>query len=65
MTGGDLAAFNALSGLGTQRKGIKSVWYPEWELYMMGQVQEALLKKTSVKAAIKASAVEALRLAKA
>jgi multiple sugar transport system substrate-binding protein len=65
MTGGDVAAFNALSGLGKQRKGIKSVWYPEWELYMMGQVQEALLKRTTVKAAIKASAGEALRLAKA
>jgi multiple sugar transport system substrate-binding protein len=65
MTGGDTAAFNALSGLGRQRKGIKSIWYPEWELFMMAQVQEALLKKITVKAAIKASAAEARRLAAA
>jgi multiple sugar transport system substrate-binding protein len=61
---GDTAAFNMLSKLGRQRKGIKSKWYPEWEPFMMSQVQEALIKKTSVKSALAASAAEARRLAK-
>ena len=62
---GDTADFNTLSRLGRQRKGIKTTWYPEWEQFMMSQFQEALIKKTSVKAAIAASATEARRLARA
>lgn len=64
MNVGDTGDFNALSKLGRQRKGIKTTWYPEWEQFMMSQVQEALIKKTTVKAAIAASAAEARRLAK-
>ena len=64
MTVGDTAPFNMLSKLGRQRKGIKTTWYPEWESFMMSQVQEALTKKTSVRSAITASATEARRLAK-
>ena len=64
MNGGDTSDFNTLSKIGRQRKGIKTTWYPEWEQFMMSQVQEALIKKTTVKAAITASAVEARRLAK-
>lgn len=64
MTVGDSTDFSTLSKIGRQRKGIKSIWYPEWEQYMMSQVQEALIKKTTVKAAITASANEARRLAR-
>lgn len=64
MTGGDATDFNMLSKIGRQRKGIKTTWYPEWEQFMMSQVQEALIKKITVKAAITASANEARRLAK-
>ena len=64
MTGGDATDFNMLSKIGRQRKGIKTTWYPEWEQFMMSQVQEALIKKITVKAAITASAAEARRLAK-
>jgi multiple sugar transport system substrate-binding protein len=64
MTVGDTAPFNMLSKLGRQRKGIKTTWYPEWESFMMSQVQEALTKKTSVRSAITASATDARRLAK-
>jgi multiple sugar transport system substrate-binding protein len=59
---GDTTDFNRLSALGRQRKGIKTTWYPEWEGFMMGQVQEALTKRITVKAAIAASAREANRL---
>jgi hypothetical protein len=59
---GDPTDFNRLSALGRQRKGIKTTWYPEWEGFMMGQVQEALTKRITVKAAIAASAREANRL---
>jgi multiple sugar transport system substrate-binding protein len=65
MNVGDTSEFNMLSKLGRQRKGIKTIWYPEWEQFMMSQVQEALIKKTTVKAAIAASVTEARRLAKA
>jgi multiple sugar transport system substrate-binding protein len=65
MNVGDTADFNTLSKLGRQRRGIKTTWYPEWEQFMMSQFQEALIKKTTVKAAIAASAAEARRLAKA
>ena len=53
-----------LSKLARQRKGIKTIWYPEWEPFMMAQIQDALTKKISVKSAISASAAEARRLAK-
>jgi hypothetical protein len=53
-----------LSKIGRQRKGIKTTWYPEWEPFLMSQVQEALTRKTSVRSAIVASAAEARRLAK-
>jgi multiple sugar transport system substrate-binding protein len=64
MNVGDTAAFNTLSKIGRQRKGIKTTWYPEWEPFLMSQVQEALTRKTSVRSAIVASAAEARRLAK-
>jgi len=64
MNGGNSSEFNTLSKIGKQRRGIKSVWYAEWEMFMMSQIQEALLKKTTVKSALTASANEARRLAK-
>ena len=64
MNVGDTAAFNTLSKIGRQRKGIKTTWFPEWEPFLMSQVQEALTRKTSVRSAIVASAAEARRLAK-
>ena len=64
MNVGDTGPFNTLSKLARQRKGIKTIWYPEWEPFMMAQIQDALTKKISVKSAISASAAEARRLAK-
>ncbi len=65
MTGNDPADFRKLSDVSRLRQGTKTAWYPEWELFMMTQVQEALSKQTSVKAAIRKSADEARRLVKA
>lgn len=61
---GDTRDFNRLSEIGRQRKGIKTTWYPEWEQAMMGAVQEALLRRTTVRAAITTCADTARRLAR-
>lgn len=63
ITLGDDTDFNRLSQISRAKQGIKSTWYPEWELGFMTQVQDALLKSTSVSAAITASADLARRLA--
>jgi ABC-type glycerol-3-phosphate transport system substrate-binding protein len=63
ITLGDTADFNKLSDLSRAKQGIKAPWYPEWEQGFMSQVQDALLKSTTVEAAIKASADLARKLA--
>jgi len=59
----DDADFNRLSDLSRAKQGLKSIWYPEWEQGFMTHIQDALLKSTSVAAAITASADLARRLA--
>lgn len=63
ITLGDTTAFNGLSAVSRAKQGIKAPWYPEWEQGFMTHVQDALLKSTSVDAAIQASADLARRLA--
>jgi len=64
ITVGDKADFLRLSEIARTRQGLKAIWYPEWELFMMGQFQDALTRRISVDAAIRASANEARRLAR-
>lgn len=62
MTVGNASEFLRLSDIARQREGIKTAWYSEWEMFMMTQVQDAMLGSTSVKDAIRKSADEARRL---
>lgn len=63
ITLGDQTAFDKLSTISKAKQGLKQTWYPDWEQGFMTHVQEALLKSTSVTAAIKASADLARQLA--
>ena len=62
ITLGDSADYFKLSEVVRAKRGIKTTWYPEWEQFMMTQVQDALIKNQSVEAAITASAEEARKL---
>jgi len=56
VTVGDSADWVKLSTLSRPKRGIKAAWYPEWEQGFMTHVQDALLKSTTVDAAIASSA---------
>jgi len=62
ITLGDPTDFNKLSDVSRAKQGLKAPWYPEWEQGFMTHVQDALLKSTSVEAAITASADLARKL---
>ncbi len=63
ITLGDPGDFNRLSELSRAKQGLKAPWYPEWEQGFMTHIQDALLKSTTVEAAITASADLARKLA--
>ena len=61
---GETDNYFKISEIVQQKQGVKTFWYPEWEAFWMQQVQDALLKKTSVKDALSASADRARKLAR-
>jgi ABC-type glycerol-3-phosphate transport system substrate-binding protein len=63
MTLGDQVDFDRLSEISRPKRGIKATWYSEWEQGFMTHIQDALLKSTTVDAAVTASADLARRLA--
>ncbi|CAH1694327.1 Multiple sugar transport system substrate-binding protein [Hyphomicrobiales bacterium] len=65
MTGGNDSDFQKLSSISRLRQATKTAWYAEWELFMMAQFQEAMMGRTGIADAIKKTADEARRLAKA
>ena len=59
---GDPVLISQQAALVKTRENIKAPWFAEWDLYHQGQIQEALLKKVSLRVALRASAKKALEL---